>query len=79
MDFEEKVALAVTNLAKIEDVNAEQAEKLVRAGFLTVEGILAADLSDIEAIEGLDAESAQALHAAAEAAYEKEHGKIQDV
>jgi N utilization substance protein A len=75
--FEEKVAMAVASLAGIEGIGEAHAEKLVHGGFLTLEGILAADLADLEGIEGLDVETAQAIHDAAEAAYEKEHGKIE--
>lgn len=75
--FDEKVALAVSKLAKIEGIGEELADKLVHAGFLTLEGILAADFSDLEAIEGLDAETAKALHSAAAAAHEKEYGLLE--
>jgi transcription termination/antitermination protein NusA len=65
--FEQKVAQAIAGLAKVEGIGPERAEKLVHAGFLTLEGILAADLSDLEAIEGFDAEAARTIRAAAEA------------
>lgn len=73
--FEEKVARAVAALAALEGIGEDRAGKLVHAGFLTVEGILAAELADLETIEGFDAETAKAVHDAASAAYEKEHGK----
>ena len=73
--FEEKVARAVANLAKVEGIGEATAQKLVHAGFLTPEGILAVEVSDLETIEGIDAEAAQAIHAAAAVAFEKEHGK----
>ncbi len=76
MDFEERVAIAVTRLAGVEGIGEEFAEPLVFSGFLTLEGILAADLSDLEAIEGISTEQAQAIWKAAEAAYTKEHGEI---
>jgi len=77
MDFEERVAIAVAKLAAVEGIGDDYAEKLVFAGFLTVEGILTVDPEDLqEAIEGLDAERAQAIKDAAEAAYVKEHGEI---
>ena len=75
--FEEKVARAVESLASIEGIGTENAESLIHGGFLTLEGILAAELSDLEAIEAFTAESAQSVHDAAAAAYEKEHGKIE--
>jgi N utilization substance protein A len=76
MDFEERVAVAVTKLAEVEGIGPEFAEHLVFAGFLTLEGILAADLSDLEAIEEISAEQAREIWHAAEVAYTKEHGEI---
>jgi len=76
MDFEERVAVAVTKLAAIEGIGSEFADKLVFSGFLTLEGILAADMADLQAIEGISAEQAKAIWYAAEAAYIKEHGEI---
>ncbi len=76
MDFEERVAVAVTKLAAIEGIGDEFAEKLVFSGFLTIEGILAAERGDLEAIEDISAEQAKAIWYAAEAAYIKEHGEI---
>ena len=78
MDFEERVAVAVTKLATVEGIGEEFAEHLVFAGFLTLEGILAADLGDLEAIEEITAEQARAIWAAAETAYTKEHGEIEE-
>ena len=75
--FEEKVRKAVDTLAAIEAIGPERAEALVQAGFLTVEGLLAADIADLAAVEGFDATTAEAVHKAAEAAYEKEHGAIE--
>ena len=63
--FEEKVARAVDNLAAIEGISREQAEALVQAGFLTVEGILASEVSDLEEMTGFDAETARAVYEAA--------------
>lgn len=75
ISFEEKVARAVAQLAKIEGIGSEYAEKLVHAGFLTPEGILAVEVADLEGIEGIDADGAKRVRAAAEAAFELEHGK----
>lgn len=77
VSFEEKVAKAVADLAKVEGIGPAHAEKLVQAGFLTIEGVLAADLADLETVEGFNAEIAAAVHHAAEVAYEKEHGAIE--
>ncbi len=74
ISFDEKVARAVADMAKIEGIGPERADKLVHAGFLTVEGILAAELSDLEAIEGFDADAAKAVRDAATAAFEKTSG-----
>ena len=76
MDFEERVAVAVTKLAGIEGIGDVFAEKLVFSGFLTLEGVLAAELSDLGSIEGISMEEAQAIWSAAEQAYIAEHGEI---
>jgi N utilization substance protein A len=76
MDFDERVAVAVTKLAAVEGIGEQFAEHLVFSGFLTLEGILAADLSDLEAIEEISTEQARSIWNAAEAAYTKEHGEI---
>jgi len=78
MDFEERVAVAVTKLAAVEGIGAEFAEHLVFSGFLTLEGILAADLSDLASIEEISDEQAQNIWNAAETAYTKEHGEISE-
>ena len=73
LTFEEKVAHAIGKLATIEGIGKDHAEKLVRAGFLTPEGIVAADLSDLMAVEGFDEQSAEAVRAAAEKVFEAEN------
>ncbi len=70
--FEEKVAQAIGKLAAIEGIGQEHAEKLVRAGFLTPEGIVAAEVADLAGVEGFDETAAAAVHAAAERAFEAE-------
>ena len=75
--FEEKVAMAVASLAKIEGIGKERAEKLVHSGFLTLEGVLAAEIDDLMQIEGFDEETAKTVRAAAEAASEAEQPKGQ--
>ncbi len=67
MSFEEKVERAVANLAALEGITREQAEQLVHAGFLTIEGILAAEHADLAEMTGLSLEAAQAIHNAAAA------------
>jgi N utilization substance protein A len=76
LDFEQQIERAVETLAKVDGVGYETAEKLVFAGFLTMEGIMAADISDLAEIEEFTAEEAQQIWKAVEKAYETEHGKI---
>jgi len=78
MNFEERVTAAVSGLAAVEGIGDDWAEKLVYAGFLTVEGIMAADLSDLQEIEDVTPEQAQALWSAAEKAYTAKHGEIKE-
>ena len=59
--FDEKVAHAVEALASINGLTRDNAVKLVQAGFLTIEGILAAEPADIEAIEGFDKAAVAAI------------------
>jgi len=66
ISFEEKVALAVASMAAIEGIGEHNAELLVQSGFLTLEGIMAAELEDIAAIEGMTPEIAQKIREAAE-------------
>lgn len=68
--FEDKVAMAIEKMAAIDGIGPERGEKLVHAGFLTMEGILAAEPQDLESIEGFDAEAAAEVRAAAEALQE---------
>jgi N utilization substance protein A len=72
ISFEEKVAKAVDNLAMVKDISREQAEILVKAGFLTVEGILAAEEKDLAEMTGLDLAIAKAIHDAAAATIPEE-------
>jgi N utilization substance protein A len=67
ISFEEKVERAVGELAKVEGIDAAAADKLVHAGFLTLDGILAVTASDLEEIAELDSETAATVHAAATA------------
>jgi len=65
--FEEKVERAIENLADIAGITREQAEQLVNAGFLTVEGILAVDLVEFPEMTGFDPETAESIYEAAAA------------
>ena len=51
--FEEKVALAIHDVAAIPGITAEQASVLVHAGFLSLDSLLNAELSDLQQIEQL--------------------------
>lgn len=66
--FEEKVAMAIAALAKIEGIGELHAKQLVAAGYLTVEGVLDADITDLAAVEGFTTEIATEVRAAAEKA-----------
>ena len=44
------------NMARVEGLSREHAESLVKAGFLTVDGILAADVAELAEAAGLDEE-----------------------
>ncbi len=69
MSFDEKVAMAIEALARLEGINREQAEKLVKAGFLTVEGILDSSVTELQETTGFDIATAQSIkEAAAQAA-----------
>ncbi len=66
--FEEKVAKAVDSLAAIPGIGRANAEKLVQAGFLNIEGILAAEISDLEATGEFDGATSKTIYEAAAAA-----------
>ncbi len=66
ISFEEKVAQAVASMASIPGIGEHNAELLVQSGFLTLEGILAAEIEDLEAIEGINPEIARRIREAAE-------------
>ncbi len=77
ISFEEKVAQAISKLAGIEGIGQENAVKLVQSGFLTLEGIMAAELDDmVEAVDGFDAAAARRVLESAQKAYEKVHISI---
>ncbi len=64
--MDDKIHAAVAALATLEGITPELAQKLVDNGFLTVEGIRAAEVADIAAIEGLDEATARLIKQAAE-------------
>jgi len=71
ISFEEKVALAVASMAAVKGIGEQYAELLVQSGFLTLEGIMAAELEDIATIEGLTPEIAQQIREAAESHFDR--------
>ena len=68
VSFEEKVAKAVDSLAAVPGIGRANAEKLVQAGFLNIEGILAAEMSDLEATGEFDSATSKTIYEAAAAA-----------
>ncbi len=66
--FEEKVTRAVSQLASAEGISREHAQALVQVGFLSLDGILAAEVDELAEATGLTPEECQALYEAASAA-----------
>lgn len=64
MGFEEKVAQAVQTLAAIPGISEEQANALVRGGFLSLEDLVQAEVSDLAAIPQIGEQAAALLEAA---------------
>lgn len=67
-NFQQKVKDAVEQLAGVPGIDQETATQLVGAGFLTLEGIIAAEETDLAGIEGIDAEAAAHIKKVATAA-----------
>jgi N utilization substance protein A len=70
VSFEDKVAQAVASLAEVGDIGEESAQKLVGAGFLTVEGILSASPEDIAEAAEIEPSIANTIYEAAMASQE---------
>jgi len=68
VSFDEKVAMAIEELTHLKGMERSTAEKLVHAGFLTLEGIVEADISDLIETTGLDEAAVGAIKKAAAAA-----------
>ncbi len=64
-DFEKQLAEAVEALAAVEGIGPENAQALVTGGFLTVDGILAAEIADIAETTGLELDVVGAIYEAA--------------
>ena len=76
MGFEEKVAQAVKDVALIPGVSAEQANVLVHAGFLNLENLSQAEVSDLASIPEIG-DSAGALIEAIKAEMERRNQKTE--
>lgn len=59
--FEDQVAHAIEIMADIDGLDKENAETLVKSGFLTIDGVLEADINDIIETTGFDQEKAQSI------------------
>jgi len=66
--FEKQLQEAINNLAVVEGISFKDAEILVKAGFVTVDGIAAVDISDIVELAGISQEHAESIYSAAIAA-----------
>ncbi len=73
--FEEQVAHAVAHLAAIPGISSEDAELMVQNGFLTADGILAAEIPYVMEVTGLDEANAKRIWDAAAAATSGEDGE----
>ena len=65
--FQEQVANAIARLAEIDGITRQEAETLVANGFLSADGILAADPAYIQEVTGFDTETANRVFNAATA------------
>jgi N utilization substance protein A len=74
--FEQKIAQAITTLAKTLKIDEETARSLARAGVNSIEGILEVDPDDIAEILQVDAERARGIHDAARREHEKKMASI---
>ncbi len=72
VSFQEKVDMAIAVLIRLLGVEKDKAEKLVHAGFLTVDGIVDADIAELQEQTGFDAETARALKESAAAAVQND-------
>lgn len=59
--FEDQISQAIELMAGIEGIEKESAETLVKSGFLTIDGVLDADINDIIETTGFDNEKAQSI------------------
>jgi transcription termination/antitermination protein NusA len=74
--FEQKIAQAITTLAKALKIDEVTARSLARAGVNSVEGLLEVDPEDIAGILEVDVERAREIHDAARREHEKKMASI---
>jgi N utilization substance protein A len=72
--FEVQVTHAIEHMAAIDGISREEAEALVKNGFLTAEGILAAEIPYIQEATGFDESTAKRIWDAAAASVPEESG-----
>lgn len=63
--FEKQLMQAIEKLAAVDGISHEDAEILVKAGFITLEGIAEVDISDIIELAGITQEHAESIYSAA--------------
>ena len=74
--FEQKIAQAITTLAKALNIDEVTARSLARAGVNSIEGLLEVDPEDIAGILEVDVERAREIHEAARKEHEKKMASI---
>jgi N utilization substance protein A len=70
-DFAEQVRRAIESMGAVPGIGLEAAELLVNNGFASIDGILAAEVDDIAALEGIGRERAKEIIEAAAASLEQ--------
>jgi len=74
--FEQKIAQAITTLAKTLKIDEVTARSLARAGVNSIEGLLEVDPEDIAGILEVDVERAREIHESARKEHEKKMASI---
>jgi transcription termination/antitermination protein NusA len=74
--FEQKLAQAITTLAKTLNIDEETARSLARAGMNRIDGILEADPKDIAELLQIDQEQAQKIQESAKKEHERKLASI---
>jgi N utilization substance protein A len=74
--FEQKLAQAITTLAKTLNIDEETARSLARAGMNSVDGILEADPKDIAEMSQIDLERARQIQESAKKEHERKLASI---